>query len=221
MPRLETDLEVAPEAMELARLAKSLIFSLDFSSDAFKQGDMGELVNDRLFHLFQISLKAINTLGAKVTLKQFFYNISYRYLAGMSDISRTSGIHRRHSIQTIKSAGERFIDSVCDDAHTGEPTCRIAALLLLGALVKMAKHEDSKYIIESLSRLNFIGILVYSIQSISVDLRDTPVDGKKFLCYYKKHANPLQMSKFSSLVVMLSLHCFCTYLRLVSEPWLF
>jgi nuclear pore complex protein Nup205 len=177
MPRLESDLEVIPEAMELARLAKSLIFSLDFSSDAFKQGDMGELVSDRLFHLFQVSLRAINTLGSNVALKELFYNISYRYLSGMSDVSRISGIHRRHSIQTIKSAGERFIDLVCDDAHASDPTCRIAALLLLSALVKMGKHENSKYIIESLSRLNFVGILVHSIQNIAVDLRETTAEG--------------------------------------------
>jgi nuclear pore complex protein Nup205 len=112
-----------------------------------------------------------------VSLKELFYNISYRYLYGMSDVSRISGIHRRHSIQTIKSAGERFIDLVCDDAHASDPTCRIAALLLLGALVKMGKHENSKYIIESLSRLNFIGILVHSIQNIAVDLRETTAEG--------------------------------------------
>jgi len=177
MPRLDSDLEAVPEAMELAKLAKVLVFSLDFSSDSFKQGDLGDLVSDRLFHLFQVCLRAINTLGSKVALKEYFYDISYRYLAGMSDITGISGIHRRHSIQTIKSAGERFIDLVCDDAHSGEPTCRIAALLVLGALVKMGQYENSKYIIESLVRLNFIAILVDSIQNMSIDLRETPVEG--------------------------------------------
>jgi len=177
MPRLESDLEVVSEAMELAKLAKVLVFSLDFSSDSFKQGDLRELVSDRLFHLFQVCLRAINTLGSKVALKEYFYDISYRYLAGMSDITGVSGVHRRHSIQTIKSAGERFIDLVCDDAHSGEPTCRIAALLVLGALVKMGQHENSMYIIESLARLNFIAILVDSIQHISIDLQETPIEG--------------------------------------------
>jgi nuclear pore complex protein Nup205 len=177
MPRTESDLEAVSEAMELARLAKALIFSLDFDSDAFKQGDMGDLVSDRLFHLFQVSLRAITTLGAKVELKALYYDISYRYLAGMSDVAGISGIHRRHSIQTIKAAGERFIEVVCDDAHAGEPTCRIAALLVLSALVKMGRHENSKYMIESLGRLNFISILVDSIQHISTDLRETAIEG--------------------------------------------
>jgi nuclear pore complex protein Nup205 len=178
MPRLESelDLENVSEAMELAKLAKAVIFSLDFDTESFKQGDMGDLVNDRLFHLFHVSLKAINSLGSQTPLKEVFYNITYRYLTGMSDIASIPGIRRRHSIQTIKSAGERFIDVVCDDACASEPTCRIAALLLLGALVTMGKHENSKYIIESLTRLNFITILVASIQKIPNHLRETAVE---------------------------------------------
>ena len=181
MPRTESDLEAVSEAIELARLAKALIFSLDFASDSFKQGDIGDLVSDRLFHLFQVSLRAIITLGAKVELKALYYDISYRYLAGMSDVSGISGVHRRHSIQTIKAAGERFIEVVCDDAHAGEPTCRIAALLVLGALVKMGRQESSKYMVESLARLNFVGIVVDSIQHMSNDLRETSAEGQSSL----------------------------------------
>lgn len=178
MPRLESDLESTPEAMELAKIAKTVIFSLDFDSESFKQGDMGDLVGDRLFHLFHVSLKAINFLGSETPLKENFYNIGYRYLMGMSDIASVPGVHRRHNIQTIKSAGERFIDVVCDDAYASEPTCRIAALLLLGALVNMGKHENSRYIIELLTRLNFTTILVASIKKIPDDLRETAAERK-------------------------------------------
>lgn len=177
MPRLENDLEVIPEAIELAKLAKALIFCLDFKSDTFKQSSVGDGVTDRLYHLFQVSLKAINTLGSQVTLKEHYYNIAYQYLSGMSDVPIISGSKSRHSIQTIKSAGDRFIDTVCEDAHGGEPTCRIAALLVLGVLVKLGHAEKSKYIIESLLRLNFIGILVDSVSNMAVDLRETAVEG--------------------------------------------
>lgn len=177
MPILEGDLDLVPAVVELAKLAKVLIFALDFKSDAFKQGDMGELVSDRLFHLFQVSLRAISLLGAQSELKETFYNISYHYLISMSDVTGISGISKRHSMQTIKAVGERFVDVVCDDAYAGEPTCRIAALLLLGSLVKLAKNENSAYIIESLVRLNFIGILVDSLKTMSIELRDTRVEG--------------------------------------------
>lgn len=180
MPILEADLENVPEAMELARLAKSVVFNIDFKSQSFKQDNMGDLVSDRLFHLFQVSLKAISSLGSKIPLKQFFYLISYRYLMGMSDVATISGIHRRYSIQTIKSAGERFMDVVCDDAYASEPISRIAALFILGALVEMGKRENSKYIIESLTRLNFITILVDSIGNIPNDLLETTAEGMLF-----------------------------------------
>ncbi|KAF4625380.1 hypothetical protein G7Y89_g12787 [Cudoniella acicularis] len=176
MPRLESDLDNTTEVMELAKLSRAVIFSLKFEPESFQQGDLGDLMSDRLFHLFQISLKAINSLGSKTPLKEIFYTISYRYLTGMSDVAGIHGIHRRHSTQTIKSAGERFIDVVCDDAYASEPTCRISALLILSALVAIGKHENSKYIIESLSRLNFITILVGSIQIIPNDLRETAVE---------------------------------------------
>lgn len=176
MPRLESDFDNILEATELAKLARSVIFSLDFDSQSFRQGDLGDLISDRLFHLFQISLKAINSLGSQTSLKEIFYTISYRYLTGMADVSSISGITRRHSIQTIKSAGERFIDVVCDDAYASEPTCRISALLILGALITLAKKENSKYIIDSLTRLNFITILVGSIENITNDLQETSIE---------------------------------------------
>jgi nuclear pore complex protein Nup205 len=177
LPSLENKLENTEESMELAKLARSLVFSLDFDSESFRQGDMRDLVSDRLFHLFQVSLRAITSLGANPPLKEIFYTISYRYLTGMSDVSGISGVYRRHSTQTIKAAGERFIDLVCDDAHAGEPVCRISALLLLSALVKMARQDNSRYIIESLGRLNFIGILVDSIRNMASDLRETSREG--------------------------------------------
>lgn len=181
LPSLENKLEDGGESMELARLARALVFKLEFDSESFSQGDMGDLVTDRLFHLFQVSLRAINSLGANPVLKELFYSISYRYLTGMSDVSGISGIVRRHSTQTIKAAGERFIEVVCDDAHAGEPMCRISALLLLSALVKMGKHDKSKYTIDALVRLNFIGIIVESVQYMAADLRETAPEGKLFL----------------------------------------
>ncbi|TAQ88371.1 hypothetical protein B7494_g3314 [Chlorociboria aeruginascens] len=173
LPRLENNLGNIPEATHLARLAKSLLFSLELDSKSFKAGDMGDLVSERLFYLFQVSLRAIVSLGSNATLKEIFYSICYRYLTGMSDVSGVLG-HRRHSTQTIKAAGDRLVDLICDDAHGGEQSSQIAALLLLGALVNLARIEKSKYVIDSLNRLNFTGILVNSIQTIAAELQQTP-----------------------------------------------
>ncbi|KAI9649425.1 hypothetical protein NHQ30_002001 [Ciborinia camelliae] len=191
LPRLENCLENAAEALELAKLTKALLFSLNLDSDAFKEGDLGQNLSDKLFHVFELSLRAINVVGANGPLKELFYSVSYRYLTGTSETETpinpeidnpnnlNGGTHRAgrgnrgpapipglrkpHSTQTVKLAGDRLIDVICDDALVGEQHCRISALLLLGALVKMAKQENSNYIIESLNRLNFISILVQSI----------------------------------------------------------
>ncbi|RDW88663.1 hypothetical protein BP6252_00695 [Coleophoma cylindrospora] len=169
MPRLENSLEDATEALELARLARGLLFSFDFNVGS-ADGEIGDLTSERLFHLFQVSLRAIHSPASVSSLKDTFYEICYRYLAGMSE---TAKVNQRHSIQTIRAAGERLIDLICDDAYAGEPMCRISALLFLGTLVRLGNDEKSKYIIDSLNRLNFINILVDSIQNMTDDLRET------------------------------------------------
>ncbi|TGO21554.1 hypothetical protein BPAE_0213g00080 [Botrytis paeoniae] len=200
LPRLENCLENAADALELAKLTKALLFSLNLDSNTFKEGDLGQNLSDKLFHVFELSLRAINAVGANGSLKEFFYSISYRYLTGTSEteipaISETDslngdtyragrsnqapapafipGLRKPHSTQTVKLAGDRLIDIICDDALVGEQNCRIAALLLLGALVKMTKQENSNYIIESLNRLNFISILVNSIGDLATILQET------------------------------------------------
>ncbi|KAF7955888.1 hypothetical protein EAE96_004810 [Botrytis aclada] len=200
LPRLENCLENAADALELAKLTKALLFGLNLDSNTFKEGDLGQNLSDKLFHVFELSLRAINAVGANGSLKEIFYSISYRYLTGTSEteisaISETDslngdtyragrsnqvpapaltpGLRKPHSTQTVKLAGDRLIDIICDDALVGEQNCRIAALLLLGALVKMAKQENSNYIIESLNRLNFISILVNSIGDLAKILQET------------------------------------------------
>lgn len=176
MPRLENDIEIVDETAELARLAKALLFSLDLGADCFKQNELAELVSDRVFQLFQISLRAIITIGTKISLKELYYNICFQYLSSMTDLSKASGLYHRYNIKMLKSAGDKLIDTVCDDANNGESMCRISALFLLICFVKIEKVEDSKYVVNSLIRLNFIGLLVESLRTISQDLNDVLIE---------------------------------------------
>jgi len=185
LPKLERyATENVTEAFELARLSKALLFHLDFTSSSFKWGRAGDVANDRLFQLFRVCLRGIHSPVATTQLRETFYNICYRYLTGMAEISSTNPVLRRHSTQTVKAAGERLIDVICDDAYTGEETCRISALLLLDALVSLAKQEESRYIIDSLVRINFIGILVDAIKNIPIELRATIAQGRFFIKVY-------------------------------------
>jgi len=180
LPKLERyAVDNVSEASELARLSKALLFQLDFTpTSALASRRAGDVANDRLFQLFRTSLRGIQSAVATTNLRETFYNICYRYLIGMAEISNGNPVLRRHSTQTVKSAGEKLVEVICDDALTGEGTCRISALLLLDALVSLAKQEDSRHMIDSFVRINFIGILVDTIRDIPVELRETNARGK-------------------------------------------
>jgi len=179
LPKFETYcIESLDEALMLANLAKFLLFNLSFSSQSFQKGDLQDVASDRLFQLFRACLKAIPSPIANWLLKERLYGICYRYLTGMSDVAKESAIIRKHNTFTIKASGERLMDVICDDAYAGEQTCRISALLFLGELVFLARQEDSKYIVDALTRLNFIDLTVDSIKNMLTELRETTSDGK-------------------------------------------
>jgi nuclear pore complex protein Nup205 len=183
LPKFEKySIESLDEALMLANLAKNLLFSLNFDVQSFQKGEISELASDRLFQLFRVCLRAAYSPIASAALKETLYGICYRYLTGMSDILKSSSMLRKHSAYTIKAAGERFMDVICDDAYAGDQTCRISALLLLGALITLATQENSKYIVDALVRLNFIGLVVDSIRTMLVELRECKHECKN-LCH--------------------------------------
>ena len=165
------------EAIEIARLIQALMNQLDFRSSSLDKGRAGDVANDRLFQVFRTSLRAIHAANGNATFRETLYNICYRYLIGMAEASGGPTL-RRHSTQTLKAAGEKLIDIICDDGYNGEGTCRVSALLLLDALLAMAEKEDSKYVIEALVRTNFVVVLVGTIRSIPQELRDAGSRGK-------------------------------------------
>jgi nuclear pore complex protein Nup205 len=170
-----------PEAQKLASLAKFLMFNIDFKSKPFEQNDVGHMANDRLFQLFSVSLRAIQSPIADASLKEILYNICYKYLTGMSDIVKDTPILRKHSTQSIKGSGERLVSIICDDAYAGDQTCRISALLLLSELVTLARREESTYIIDTLTRLNFISLVVDSLKNILDEIFQVRREGKSKL----------------------------------------
>ena len=180
LPKLERyAVDNVMEASELARLSKALLSHLDFTStSALASRRAGDVANDRLFQLFRTSLRGIQSTVATTTLRETFYNICYRYLTGMAEVSSGNPVLRRHSTQTVKNGGGKLIEIICDDALSGEGTCRISALLLLDALISLAKQEDSKYVVDSFVRINFIGMLVDTIRDIPVELRETNAQGE-------------------------------------------
>ncbi|MCJ1247313.1 hypothetical protein MMC30_004527 [Trapelia coarctata] len=185
--------QTRPEAVILARYAQTLVAQSDeFRNQAVDKQRTGDLANDRLFQLFRIALRAIPNPDGDEILREALYKICFKYLASTASGTDAS-LHPQNNIRNVKSGGSKLIDVTCDDAYGGEGTCRVAAVLLLDALTRLATRESSNYLIESLMRTNFISVLVESINDITEELRETPTsDIDLVLAYYE--------SKFSLLL---------------------
>lgn len=171
--------ESRPEAMILARYAQTLITHFDtFRNKVTDSQRASDVANDRFFQLFGIALRAIPNPDGDEILRELLYKICFKYLC-----TTTTGTdvlsHPQNNIKNVKSGGQKLIDAMCDDADGDEGTCRVAAVLLLDALTRLANKEKSEYMIKSMMRTNFIVVLVESINDIAEELRDTPASGKE------------------------------------------
>ncbi|KAI1417662.1 nucleoporin Nup186/Nup192/Nup205 [Hypoxylon sp. FL1857] len=156
-------------ALELAKLAKVLLFELDFTTmtSTDKQSRAVEnLISDKLFQLLQICLSAIAKWAGNQELRAVYYSICYRHLAALVDHGQGVSSSLRKTTKTIQAFGEKLLNVVCDDAFGGDAACQSAALILLGCLVQLGKQENDNFVVEALNRLNFIGILVDSLRGV-------------------------------------------------------
>ncbi|KAI1104217.1 nucleoporin Nup186/Nup192/Nup205 [Jackrogersella minutella] len=156
-------------ALELAKLAKVLLFELDFQAmtSTDKQSRAVEnLTSDKLFQLLQICLGAIAKWAGNQELRAIYYSICYRHLTGLVDHEHGISSSLRKTTKTIQAFGEKLLNVVCDDAFGGDAACQSAALILLGTLVQLGRQENDNFVVESLNRLNFIGILVDSLRDV-------------------------------------------------------
>ncbi|KAI1212421.1 nucleoporin Nup186/Nup192/Nup205 [Annulohypoxylon truncatum] len=156
-------------ALELAKLAKVLLFELDFETmtSTDKQSRAVEnLISDKLFQLLQVCLSAIAKWAGNQELRAVYYSICYRHLTGLVDHGHGVSSSLRKTARTIQAFGEKLLNVVCDDAFGGDAACQSAALILLGSLVQLGKQEKDNFVVEALNRLNFIGILVDSLRDV-------------------------------------------------------
>lgn len=173
VPRLEKYAEEgASEAFDLANLLQALLLEFDFQSSTLTGTRGGNAGNDKLFQIFRAALRSIHVPEGDSAFHESLYNICHRYLTGMGEVAGSSA-PRLYSTRTVKAAGEKMIDIICDDAYGGSETCRVSALLLLNSLFALAKDEKSNYMIDSIVRTNFILVLVETIKDIPQELRDS------------------------------------------------
>ncbi len=156
-------------ALQLASLAESLVQKIDFESTAFDK--TGDFANDRLSQLFRAALAGIHSPVSTTELREYCYQICFRYIHGTFDKATNNTVLGLHTLNAIKNCGSNLLEVISDDAYSGQGTCKVSALLLLNAFVAVATRQQSKYILENFVSLNFIGVLVDNIKHISEELR--------------------------------------------------
>jgi nuclear pore complex protein Nup205 len=156
-------------ALQLASLAESLVQKIDFESTAFD--NTGDFANDRLSLLFRAALVGVYSPVSTPQLREYCYQISFRYIYGTLNKAATSSLLGRLTLNTIKNCGSHLIETICDDAYSGEGTCKVSALLLLNVIVAAATRQQSKYVLETFVALNFVGVLVDNLKHIPDELR--------------------------------------------------
>lgn len=172
LPKLELSYGADVDtALQLASLAESLIQKIDFKSAAFEKTRNGDLANDRLSQLFRAALVGIYSPVTTAELREYCYQIGFRYIHGTFEKATRGSLLGRHTLNMVKNCGSQLLEIVCDDAYSGHGTCRISALLLLDALVTVATRQESKYMLETFGSLNFIGVLVDNIKHIPEELK--------------------------------------------------
>ncbi|KAL2830034.1 hypothetical protein BDW59DRAFT_170319 [Aspergillus cavernicola] len=194
LPKLEAAIEGnLPESLELARLAETLVDKLE--STATKPTPSrrnGDIVDEKLHQLFQICLRGIILATGNVQLKETFYNICSLYVGRIVSPGTGHESMRHHSQQVVRSSGRTLVEAICDDAYSGQETCRISALLLLNFLATLDKHADA-ILAESISQSNYLSLFLDSIRVLPLELRNAQAnDTHLLLSYYESLLSLLQ-----------------------------
>ncbi|KAF7720234.1 Uncharacterized protein PECH_003350 [Penicillium ucsense] len=186
LPKLEASLDGdSAESIELARLGETLISQLATACPGTFSSRSGDIIDEKLHQLFQVSMRGIMLASGNVALREVFYSICSIYVNRISSQEISHENLRRKSQQMIKTAGPGLVEAICDDAYTGQETCRAAALLLLNSLAALDSRTDG-VLAESMSQSNYLSLFFDSLRSLPFELRNAQAaDTASLLAYYE------------------------------------
>jgi nuclear pore complex protein Nup205 len=133
--------------------------------------------SDMEFQVFRTALNAITSTASSIPLREQCYQICYQYLRHAARDSAKKSVRRRNVVKNVRVVNDKLIDIICDDALTSDAKTRIAALLVLEALVAVFALDDPKFILGRFEKLNFVGVLVDVVKQIPTDLREAQPSG--------------------------------------------
>ena len=170
--KLDVDaLTTAAEALILARLTSTLLSNLSLDAEAFESRKASDMAYDRLFQLFRVCIRAIGNAHGNGSFREMLYSICTKFLAKTEGVVETNQ-RRNQRFQVVKSAGENFVETLCDDAYGGEGACGTAALLLLDAVTASIQEENPTFMLDIFSHINFVVIMVDSLKDIPDEILD-------------------------------------------------
>ncbi|KAI5292612.1 hypothetical protein KEM52_006217 [Ascosphaera acerosa] len=168
LPKLDASLSAAaPEALELARLAETVLESLEQAEDheGTRQAD---IINEQLASLFELCIGGIPLVSEQTELRACLYSICARYLRRITGhtSSQSADAH-----QAIQACGPAALETISDDAYHAEDACRVSALILLDLLAVLDRTQGSSFIVDSMTRRNHIAIFVDVVRNIADEFR--------------------------------------------------
>ena len=167
LPKVDVSLaQDSPMTLPLMKLVYALV-KAQSSSDASLSGRDINVANERLLHAFKSALDCISSASDSVDLRVICYQIARHFLKTAAAKGSDHSNVARHASRMIESAGERLIDTICEDALSSSDNCRIAALLMLEANVQLFHIAKSHYMVRSMTRLNFVSVLVDGLRNIA------------------------------------------------------
>lgn len=178
LPKLEISIESESlEAIELARLGETLISKLASDLPGASTSRSGDVIDEKLHQLFQVSMRGIMQASGNVSLREVLYSICSHYITRITSSDITHESRRRHSQQIVKTAGPSLVEAVCDDAYTGQEACRASALLFLNCLAALDSRTDC-VLAELISQSNYLSLFLDAIRSLPLELRNAQAAGK-------------------------------------------
>ncbi|KAK5443269.1 hypothetical protein LTS15_010804 [Exophiala xenobiotica] len=184
LPKLDVLIsDESEDVLEIARAADALLFSL--SDTAATNTQMDNIITEKLFQLFRASIEGIPLSNSSFGLRTIFYSICSQYLARIATPDKSgSAVHskaRKNSMDCIRSASQRLIPVLCDDAEDGVDACRLNALTLLALLTSLAHMEKSTYIVNSFVKANVLEILLESLKHVATEFQTSEPTHRSYL----------------------------------------
>ncbi|KAJ5690142.1 hypothetical protein N7462_004534 [Penicillium macrosclerotiorum] len=185
LPKIEIAIEGdSPEAIEFARLAETLIGKLASDISSSPASRSGDIIDEKLHQLFQVSTRGILLASGNVALREVLYGICSQYITRITSSSDlTHDSLKRHSQQVVRAAGPGLVEIICDDAYSGQEASRASALLVLNCLAVLDSQTDC-VLAEMVSQSNYLSLFLDAVRSLPVELRNAETADTSILLEY-------------------------------------